>query len=145
MLTLDQIRNAVVAGKKSACLDGRDFGRLADFFPPKDLGLFGFELKDGVDPSEFKVAQFDEATIKNKLEGDLCFAFEKALNKRGISASLMFEVVRMWLWVLEDELQTWPENEYAHYGLPFLKAVALKYGFENPIGEDRGDEDKYAG
>ena len=30
------------------------------------------------------------------------------------------------------------------YGLPLLKAVAVKYGFKNPIGDDEGTEDKYS-
>jgi hypothetical protein len=29
------------------------------------------------------------------------------------------------------------------YGLPLFKATALKYGFNNPIGDDLGSEDKY--
>ena len=29
------------------------------------------------------------------------------------------------------------------YGLPIFKATAVKYGFENPIGEDTGSEKKY--
>ncbi len=54
----------------------------------------------------------------------------------------MYEVVKMWMYILEDDLQNF--EDYAQYGLPLFKAVALKYGFENPIGEDKGDEDKYA-
>jgi hypothetical protein len=29
------------------------------------------------------------------------------------------------------------------YGLPIFKATAQKYGFNNPIGEDTGSEEKY--
>lgn len=55
---------------------------------------------------------------------------------------MMYAVVKMWMVVLEDELQSF--DEYALYGLPLFKAVAVKYGFENPIGDDSGAESKYA-
>jgi len=72
----------------------------------------------------------------------LKFAFEKALDQRGISASLMYDVISMWNWILEEGLENF--EEYPQYGLPLFKATALKYGFENPIGEDNGYEYKYA-
>lgn len=77
----------------------------------------------------------------SRLETDIAFAFEKALDKRGISSSLMYEVIKMWLWVLDDDLQHF--DEYSMYGFPLFKSVALKYGFPNPIGDDSGRESKY--
>lgn len=35
------------------------------------------------------------------------------------------------------------ENDYRFYGLPLFKATAVKYGWNNPIGEDSGREKKY--
>lgn len=32
------------------------------------------------------------------------------------------------------------ENDYRFYGLPLFKATAVKYGWNNPIGEDSGRE-----
>ena len=37
----------------------------------------------------------------------------------------------------------WPAERYALYGLPLLKATALKYGFPNEIGDDEGTESRY--
>lgn len=34
-------------------------------------------------------------------------------------------------------------DSYAMYGLPLFKATAVKYGFDNPIGDDTGAEDYY--
>lgn len=34
-------------------------------------------------------------------------------------------------------------TNYAMYGLPLFKATAVKYGWENPIGDDNGDEEFY--
>lgn len=69
------------------------------------------------------------------------FGFEKALDQRGISASLMFYVVLRWNQVLEEGLENYPEENYAM--LPLFKATAVKYGWENPIGDDNGDEEFY--
>jgi hypothetical protein len=76
------------------------------------------------------------------IEEDVEFGFEKALNQRGISSSLMYEVVSMWNWILEEGLEDF--DDYAQYGLPLFKATAVKYGFDNPIGDDSGDESHYA-
>ena len=88
---------------------------------------------------------FTKENIIEQLRTDVEFGFEKALNRRGISACLMFEVVRMWNWILneDDELANWPSERYAIYGLPLFKATAIKYGFPNMIGDDEGDESWY--
>ena len=56
----------------------------------------------------------------------------------------MFEVVKMWNWILEEGLENFSDNDYAQYGLPLFKATAIKYGFDNPIGTDSGCEFKYS-
>lgn len=68
---------------------------------------------------------------------------DSGINQRGISASLMFECVMMWNYILEEGLEDWDEDDYAFYGLPLFKATAVKYGWDNPIGEDSGRERKY--
>lgn len=127
---------------KMECLDGRDAGRLAHFFPVSDWEKIGVRPSEAFSPDRYTPLPWTEEAIKKQLEGDLEFGFEKALNKRGISASLMYEVVKMWMWILEDPLYEFPD--YAQYGLPFFKAVALKYNFPNRIGEDKGNEPEYA-
>ncbi len=147
MLTQAEVKNAVknkttVVG---GAIDGRDFARLTDFFPVEDWPIFGFELKDGsTAPAQQKPWTVD--AVLAELKADLEFAFEKALDKRGISASCMWAVVLMWMWVLEDPLYEQHNDgyEYAQYGLPLLKAVAVKYGLPNPIGDDLGTERKYS-
>nr|UWG89863.1 MAG: hypothetical protein [Bacteriophage sp.] len=44
---------------------------------------------------------------------------------------------------LIESLEGWGEDDYAFYGLPLFKATAVKYGWDNPIGEDSGRERKY--
>jgi len=139
MLDRKQILEEIEAGKKSECLDGRDYSRLCDYFPVEDWEKLGFSLKEGEKPPKAK--PLTKQTILKQLKGDLEFAFEKALDQRGISSSFMYEVIKMWMWILEDPLQDW--EEYTMYGLPLYKATALKYGFNNPIGKDYGNEGKY--
>jgi hypothetical protein len=146
MLTKQQVLEQVKAGRKSDTLDSRDYGRLANFFETEHLEALGFGLADDADPVERdkNIFEWTEENVLVQLASDLKFGFEKALNQRGISAGLMHGVVTMWMWVLEDELYGKADDMYAQYGLPFFKAVALKYNLPNEIGEDAGDEDKYA-
>ena len=136
MKTLEQIKKLYT----SNAIDGRDVGRLLVFLTEEELPIFFLELKE-----EFKGTHqpipFTRENVLHQLERDVNFAFKKALNKRGISSSLMYAVVRMWNWILEEGLEDF--DDYTYYGLPLFKATALKYGFKNPIGEDSGSEDKY--
>lgn len=137
MKTLLQIKKQY----KSKTIDGRDLDRLASFIPEKELKDFGIELKDEY-VGKHKHIAFTKKNILRQLKKDVAFGFEKALDKRGLSASCMFGVVHMWNWILEEGLENW--EEYAQYGLPLFKVTAVKYGFENPIGEDYGNEKKYS-
>ena len=129
---------------KSATIDGRDFHRLAQFIPFDMLPKFGIEPSDEWNDKEkwdAHVKPFTRENILKQLEEDVEFGFEKALNKRGISSGLMYEVVKMWNWILEEGLEDF--DNYPMYGLPLFKATAVKYGFDNPIGDDTGSEDEY--
>ena len=143
MRTLEQVAKLY----KSKCLDGRDLGRLFGFIPWDMVKEFGYDPEEVSNVPKEKweadLKPWTREAILEQLEKDVAFGFEKALDRRGISAGLMFEVVRMWNWILEDGLEDWPDYNYAMYGLPLFKATALKYGFDNPIGHDNGDEAKY--
>ena len=136
MKTLEQVKKMY----KSETLDGRDLHRLMNFIPEKDLQNFGLNLKKEY-VGKHKHIAFTKANILRQLKKDVEFGFEKALNMRGISSSMMHEVVSMWNWILEEGLENF--DSYAMYGLPLYKATALKYGFKNPIGDDDGDEEEY--
>ncbi len=137
MKTLEQIKEQY----KSKALDGRDLHRLMDFIPEEDLPLFGLELKDEFKGTHEHTELTKEAVLEH-LQGDVAFGFKKALDQRGISAGLMYEVVSMWNWILEEGLESF--DDYAQYGLPLFKATAKKYGFPNPIGEKAGNEREFA-
>lgn len=139
MKTLQQIAKDY----KSQTLDGRDLNRLASFIPYNQLSDFGITLKEGVTEEEWDsgVKEFTRENVLVQLKKDVEFGFEKALDQRGISSSMMHDVVQMWNWVLEEGLEDF--DDYTWYGLPLFKATAVKYGFENPIEDDEGNEDQY--
>jgi len=136
MKTLDFI----IENYKSETLDGRDLNRLAQFIPKEKLTEIGLSLKD--ENAEWDHKEFTRENILEQLKSDVEFGFEKALDKRGLSADMMHSVVQMWNWILEEGLENF--DDYAQYGLPLFKATAVKYGFDNPIGEDSGSEYKYS-
>ena len=136
MKTLQQVKEMY----KSQTIDGRDLSRLMQFIPEEELKDFGLELKDEY-VGTHKHIEFTKENVLIQLEKDVAFGFEKALNQRSVSAGLMSEVVQMWNWILEEGLEDF--DDYPMYGLPIFKATAVKYGFENPIGEDTGSEESY--
>ena len=136
MKTLD----FVIENYKSETLDGRDLNRLAQFVPKERLTEIGLSLKN--ENAEWDHKEFTRENILEQLKSDVEFGFEKALDKRGLSADMMHSVVQMWNWILEEGLEDF--DDYAQYGLPLFKATAIKYGFDNPIGEDKGTEYKYS-
>lgn len=143
MLTQEQVIQAVSSGARtSETIDGRDFARLLAFFPKSQFGLFGYTPAEG--RPEYATLEWTRENVLEQVRGDIAFGFEKALDQRGISSAMMFAVVKMWMWILEDPLEAQASDMYAQYGLPFFKAVALKYDMPNPIGDDTGSEDKYA-
>lgn len=141
MKTLEQI----IKDYKDNTLDGRQSCRFAQFLTFDKLAEFGFELKDGVTEEEYNksVKPFTRENVLAQLKEDVAFGFEKALDQRGLSSGLMFECVKFWNNVLEEGLEDWDDDNYAMYGLPLFKATAVKYGWDNPIGDDNGNESKY--
>lgn len=140
MKTLEYIKE----NYKSEVMDGRDLSRLAQFVPFEEFPFLGMSLKEETNKEEWNThcVEFTKENVLKQLEQDVAFGFEKALNQRGISSSFMAGVVCMWNWILEEGLEDF--DKYPQYGLPIFKATAVKYGFDNPIGDDKGSEKKYS-
>lgn len=139
MKTLNEILNNYE--KYEISIEDRLGARLCQFLTERQMYQIGFELEEGTKHIPLK---WTRKNIIKQLEKDVKYGFEKALNKRGISASVMFDVVLAWNKILEEGLEDWDPNNYAMYGLPLFKATAVKYGFENPIGNDYGNEYYYS-
>ncbi len=123
-------------------LDDRFGVRLCQFLTVEQAIQIGFEFGEEYVKVHVPVAWTKE-NILAQLKKDVEFGFEKALDQRGISSSLMFDIVLKWNRILEEGLENWPDFDYAMYGLPLFKATAIKYGWDNPIGDDSGREQEY--
>jgi hypothetical protein len=141
MKTITQILE-YAGGPNCNATDGRDKKRLCDFLPISDWEKMGMKPAAGFDPGQHTPEALTEENVLAHLKKDLDFAFVKALGQRGISSSLMYDVIKMWLWILDDPLADF--EGYAEYGLPLLVLVARKYNLPNPLGDDQGNEKKYS-
>lgn len=110
-------------GENCNFIDHRDKARLLDFLKSEDWPKLGFELKEGM---THQPVAFTHENVMERLLKDLKFAESKAENERGISASLMFDVLKMWGWVLDDE-EVWKWEEYDSYGWPLIRHMKAKY------------------
>ena len=127
--------------KWATFLDDRFGARLCQFLTAEQMKSIGFSIREYKEQHVPK--EWTRENILEQLKDDVEFGFEKALDRRGISSGLMFDVVRKWNKVLEEGLEDWDEDHYAMYGLPLFKATAVKYGWDNPIGDDEGNESEY--
>ena len=77
--------------------------------------------------------------IIEEMKSYMDFAIGKATGHRGLSASRSIDHYRAWLWLLEDEeglVFLSDDNNYPQYGVPMLKWICDKYGFEHPDDEE---------
>ena len=87
--------------------------------------------------SEWKTFPRDELSIIGEIREYMPFAWEKARNKRGLSATRSIGHFRQWLWMIgNDELLAFAQNtgNYGDYGEPILRAISERYGCEIPAG-----------
>ena len=123
MLTLDYVKEHIDEIEYDDLFDRRFTKRFVSFLPADEWEKFGFSYT-GYD--EFITKEWTKENVINQLKEDLDFAIEKATNQRGISASLMYDVLRSWCKVLENGLE---DTEYGWYGDKMIKAVDEYYGF----------------
>lgn len=76
--------------KDGGVLDGRDATRLAEFVPESRFAEIGVKLDEG---GTHTPTEWNAENVSKQLASDVEFAFQKALDKRGISASLMSGVL----------------------------------------------------
>lgn len=107
-------------------LDDRFGKRLCSFLTIEQMKEIGFALND--ENKDYKPKEWTEENILSQLKEDVEFGWEKACAERGISSSLMYEVVKSWCKVLENGLEEF--DEYDAYGEPLFQAVADKYGWD---------------
>ncbi len=109
-------------------LDDRFGRRLLSFLTLEQCKQIGFEIKEEF-KNDWKVEkEWTRENILEQLKQDVEFGWEKACDERGISSSLMYEVVRSWNKVLEEGLEKF--DEYDSYGKPLFEETARKYKWE---------------
>lgn len=92
--------------------------------------VLGVHLPEGWKPGhedKHKEHPLTEEYLRKAAKSYLDFAFEKAMDHRGISASRSVMKLREWMWLLGlDEVVAFcdDDNNYTNYGVPILKRVA---------------------
>ena len=109
-------------------LDDRFGVRLCQFLTIEQMKQLGFKYNDQEQASTHQPKEWTKENILTQLKEDVEFGWKKACDERGISSSLMYETVKSWCKVLENEFADF--EEYNLYGKPLFKAVAKKYGWE---------------
>lgn len=106
-------------------LEDRFGKRFCDFLTEEQGKQIGFTIKEGYEWGEPK--EWTKKNIIEQLKEDIEFGLEKAEGERGISASLMFEVVKSWLKILEDNEMLENFDDYYDYGKDAFKEAYSKY------------------
>lgn len=104
-------------------LEDRFGKRLCQFLTEEEMEKIGFEY-GGKKPKE--VVEWNEENILKQLKEDVEFGIEKAMNHRGISSELMYDVCISWCKILENGLE---DIEYDWYGHGLFEAIDEKYEF----------------
>lgn len=113
-------------------LEDRFGRRLAQFLTDEQSKQIGWKK-----PDSYEVKAWTEQNVLAQLKDDVEFGWEKACNERGISASMMVDVVQKWCLVLGNGLKY--ADDYTDYGKAFLHEVDSYYGW-HLTDEDVADE-----
>jgi hypothetical protein len=120
----------------------------------KENDFFGFETTDLLACLSFKAAKpflkkgakadgwepepRDAESLKARIVKYLEFAWEKAVDHRGLSASRSISHFRAWLWLLGDDVAldfASDESKYTPYGAPVLAFLSERFGHRRPADE----------
>lgn len=126
MKTIEEILNNY--SEYETFMDDRFGKRLCNFLAVEQMKQLGFGYSDKEQEAKHQPKEWTEENILEQLKADVQFGWEKAQDQRGISANLMYDVVKTWCKVLENELVDF--DYYRPYGKPLFMVVASKYGFE---------------
>jgi len=88
-------------------------------------------LKDGVTPEKWNEV-IETRDMHDVMKDYMPFAFEKARDERGISASRSISHYIAWLWLADDN-ELWKTiEEYHDYGIPQLTQICEYLGIPVP-------------
>lgn len=141
MKSLEYVKEHIHQVQQEPVIDAPRFvKRFLDFLPCEEWDKYGFSPTENFDKDSYKPKEWTEENVINQLKEDVRFGIEKALNHRGISASLMFGVVQSWCIVLENGLEN---TDYGWYGDKLFKAVGEYYNWDWVKEDFEEDSDFY--
>lgn len=123
MLSLEYVKEHISEIELDNMFDRRFTKRLCSFLTKDEAKNFGFNYQC---EGEYTPKEWTEENIIAQLKEDLDFTIMKAINHRGISSSLMHDVLKSWCMVLENGLE---KTDYGWYGDKLIKAIDEYYGF----------------
>lgn len=91
-------------------------------------------LKDGVTSEQWRQAPRDRDSIIAEMLAYMPFAWEKANNCRGISASRSMDHYSAWIWLAGDDLGDL--SDYEFYGKDNLVRICEHYGWDSSQWDD---------
>jgi hypothetical protein len=85
-------------------------------------------LKEDAREEDWTTVGKDRETILSEMLAYMPFAWEKANNERGLSASRSMDHYTEWVWLLGDDLGNL--SDYEFYGKDNLVKICEKYGWD---------------
>lgn len=115
-----------------AAVESDDFfgfirGDLISYLPFESAKPF---LKDDVTPKDWKERPRDRESVIAQIEAYMPFAWDKANNRRGLSAGRSINHMQAWLWMLGEETAADSISHYTLYGKPQLRAICEHFGWD---------------
>lgn len=105
------------------------------------IGYLDFEhakpfLKPETTPDQWQPDSTDPDEIKAQMLDYMPFAWEKANNFRGISASRSMSHYSAWMWMTGDLEKVGDLHDYEYYGKDNLAAICELYGWDSGQWDD---------
>lgn len=94
-------------------------------------------LKSEAKSEEWKPFPLTEESVRAEMAAYMLFAWEKALDHRGLSAGRSVEKLSAWIWLLGDDvcLSLVEAAEHTNYGAPKLQVICDAFGLPMPDDE----------
>jgi hypothetical protein len=91
-------------------------------------------LVEGTTPDQWEDVPRDRDAVLAKMLDYMPFAWEKAVNRRGVSAGRSMNHYSAWVWLAGDDLGNL--NEYEFYGKDNLVKICEHYGWDPTRWDD---------
>ena len=110
---------------------GTERGDLIEVLPFENVKPF---LEEGVTEEEWTPLARDPDSVKARMLDYMPFAWEKANDCRGISASRSMSHFAAWTWLIGEDFGNLQKYEF--YGKPNLVAICERFGWDHKQWDD---------